>query len=66
MHFHVLPVVPEKSEFTLDYSLQVTIVVCLYVSMEKYVFATCGLSLWLYTWLMGTRDPWSINVWCSE
>lgn len=45
MHFHVLPVVPEKSEFTLDYSLQVTIVVCLYVSMEKYVFATCGLSL---------------------
>jgi hypothetical protein len=34
-----LPSVVDRSEFTSDYSLQID-TICLYVSMEEYVFAT--------------------------
>ena len=44
-----LPRVADKSESISDYSLQLANVICLCASMEKHGFATCGLSLWLYT-----------------
>ena len=35
--FVLLPSTADRSEFTLDYSLQLAIVICLYASMEKLV-----------------------------
>lgn len=43
--FMPLPGIVDKSEFTLDYLLQLAIVICLYGSMEKQVFATFSLFL---------------------
>jgi hypothetical protein len=39
-----IPGVAVRSEFTLDYSLQLAIIICLHATMEKHVFAACGLS----------------------
>lgn len=38
-----LPGIAERSEFTSDYTKQQNIVICSYVSVEKYYFATFGL-----------------------
>lgn len=38
-----LPHVPARSEFTIDYSLQLLTVIYLHVSMEKHVFDACSL-----------------------
>lgn len=55
--FVFLPGIVDRREFASDYSLQLAIVICLYASMGKHVFATRGLSLWLYTLLM-----WPLRV----
>jgi hypothetical protein len=39
MFFMSFPGVVDQHELTLDYSSQLSIVICLYASMEKYVFA---------------------------
>lgn len=44
--FILLPGVADGSAFTSDYSPQVTIVICIYASMDKEVFATCSLRLY--------------------
>lgn len=38
-----LPGVANRREFTSDYPLQEAIVSCLHASLEKHVFAMCGL-----------------------
>lgn len=43
--FMPLPGIVDKSEFTLDYLLQLAIAICLYGSMEKHVFGTFSLFL---------------------
>lgn len=49
MCFCALPGVSDKSQFASEYLLQLAVVICLNAFMEKYVFAMCYLSLWLYT-----------------
>jgi hypothetical protein len=45
LSFVSVPGAEDRSEFTLHYSLQIAIVICLYTSMEQHVFVTCGLPL---------------------
>lgn len=34
--------IADKGEFISNYSLQLAIAICLFASIEKYVFAMCG------------------------
>lgn len=43
-----LPGIEDRSEFTLEYSLQRTIAIYLYASTEKHALAKCGLPTGMY------------------
>lgn len=51
--FVPIPGLVDRSEFPSGYTLQQTIAICSYASMEKPVCAVCGLPLELDTWFMG-------------
>lgn len=43
--FVSLPDVTDGTEFISDYSLQLAIAICLFISVDKHVFAVCSVSL---------------------
>ena len=63
--FVALPGVEDRSEFTLDYSLQLTIAIYLYASTEKQALAKCGLPTCMACQL-GEACPCNCTLYLSD
>lgn len=55
MCFSAHPDTADGSEFTLGYLLQLITVICFYASIEKHIFAMCGLNTLLIRFFLTVR-----------